>query len=50
MRVRIQFEKRVRNLQHQNVWVVVLMADQDALAGSAHAMIDVVLFQSLQAG
>ena len=43
----IQLEKCVRNLQHQNVWVVVLVADQDTLAGSAHAMSHVVLFQSL---
>lgn len=49
MRGDIQLEKGVRNLQHQNVWMVVLVADQDALAGSAHAMLYVVLFQSLQA-
>ena len=45
----VQLEKRVRNLQHQNVRVVVFVADQDTLAGSAHAMFHVVLFQSLQA-
>ena len=45
----LQLEKRVRNLQHQNVWMVVLVADQDALAGSAHAMLYVMLFQPLQA-
>ena len=44
----IQFEERVRDLQHQDVWVVVLVTDQDALAGSAHAMFFVVLFQSLE--
>lgn len=43
----MQLKKGVRNLQHQNVWMVVLVADQDALAGSAHAMLYVVLFQSL---
>ena len=48
MREDIQLEKGVRNLQHQNMWVIVFVADQDALAGSAHAMFDVVLFQSLQ--
>lgn len=45
----IQLKKRVRNLQHQDMWVIVLMADEDALAGSTHAMLIVVLFQSLQA-
>ena len=45
----VQLEERVGNLQHQNVWVVVFVADQDTLAGSAHAMFHVVLFQSLQA-
>ena len=46
----IQLKEGIRNLQHQNVGVVVLVADQDALAGSAHAMFHVVLFQSLQTG
>ena len=45
----IQLEKGVRNLQHENVWVVVFMTDQDALAGPAHAMFLVMFFQSLQA-
>ena len=43
-----QLEKRVCNLQHQNVWMIVLVADQDTLASTAHAMFFVVLFQSLQ--
>lgn len=45
----LQFEKCVRNLQHQNVWMVVLVADKDSLAGSTHAMFVIVLFQPLQA-
>ena len=48
MRGDIQLEKGVRNLQHQNMWMVVLVADQDTLAGSAHAMLYVVFFQSLE--
>lgn len=43
-----QLEKRVRDLQHQNMWVIVFMADQDSFAGSAHAMFHIMLFQSLQ--
>jgi hypothetical protein len=31
------------------VWVVVLVADQDALTCPAHAMFLIVLFESLQA-
>lgn len=49
MRGNIQLEKGVCNLQHEDVWMIVFMADQDSLAGSAHAMFLVVLFQSLQA-
>lgn len=30
------------------MWVIVLVADQDAFAGSAHAMFVVVLFKTLQ--
>lgn len=36
-------------MQHENVRVVVFVTDQDAFAGSAHAMLLVVLFQPLQA-
>ena len=49
MRGDIQLEKGVCNLQHEDVGVIVLMADQDSLAGSAHAMSFIVLFQSPQA-
>ena len=35
-------------MQHEDVRVVVLVADEDAFACSAHAMLGVVLFQSLQ--
>ena len=43
-----QLKKRVCDLQHQNVWMVVLVADQDTLASAAHAMFFVVFLQSLQ--
>ena len=45
----VQFEERVRDLQHQDVGMVVLVTDEDTLAGSAHAMSHVVFFQSVQA-
>ena len=45
-----QFEESVGNLQHQDVRVVVLVADQHPLTGPSHAMLLVVLFQSLKPG
>jgi len=44
----IQLEEGVRDLQHEDMWVVVLVADQDAFASPSHAMLRVVFFQSLQ--
>jgi len=40
----IQLEEGVCDLQHEDVRVVVLVADQDAFAGPSHAMLRVVLF------
>ena len=40
----IQLEKRVRYLQHEDVWVVVLMTDEDPLSGPSHAMLLIMLF------
>lgn len=45
----VQLEECVGDLQHQNVWVVVFMADQDPFARSPHAMLFVMLLQPLQA-
>ena len=42
-----QLEESIGNLQHQDVWVVVFMADKDALARPSHAMLFVVLLQPL---
>jgi hypothetical protein len=47
---KVQLEKSIRNLQHQHMRVIVLVAHQHALAGAPHAMDNVVLLQSLQAG
>ncbi len=44
-----QLEKGVGDLQHQDVRMVVLVTDEDALAGSSHAMLDIVLFEALEA-
>ena len=44
----LQLKKRVRNLQHQDVRVVVLVAHQHTLARAAHAMLLVVLLQAAQ--
>ena len=45
-----QFEESIGNLQHQDVGVVVLVADQDAFARPPHAMLLVVFLQTFQAG
>ncbi len=39
-----QLEEGVRDLQHQDVRVVVFVANKDPFAGSAHAVLGVVLF------
>lgn len=38
-----KLEECIRDLKHQNVGVVVLVADEDTFAGSAHAKLLVVL-------
>ena len=43
-----QLEEGVGDLQHQDVRVVVLVADQDGLARAPHPVLAVVLFQALQ--
>ena len=45
----VQLEERVGDLQHQDVRVIMLVADKDSLAGPPHAMFDIVFFQSFQA-
>ena len=40
----LQLEESIRDLQHQDMWVVMLVADQHAFAGPPHAMLLVVLF------
>ena len=39
----VQLEKRIGNLQHQHVWVVMFVADQHPLTGAPHAM-QVIMF------
>lgn len=45
-----ELEEGVGDLQHQDVWVVVLVADEDGFAGAAHAVVGVVILETLQAG
>ncbi len=44
----LQFEEGVGNLQHQDVRVIVLVADQNPLTRSSHPVLLIVLFQPLQ--
>lgn len=46
--IHVQLKERIRNLQHEDVWVVVLMADQNAFARPSHTTCLVVFLQSLQ--
>lgn len=46
----VQLEKGVCDLQHENVRVVVVVAYENAFASPPHAILNVVLFQTLQAG
>lgn len=40
----LQFEESIRYLQHQDVRMVVFMANQDSFAGPTHTMLFVMLF------
>ena len=42
----VQLEESVCNLQHEDVRVVVLMADEDAFACSSHSILFIMLFKS----
>ena len=51
MRVQVvagELEEGVRDLQHEDMRVAVLVADEDAFAGAAHAMLFVVFLQSVE--
>ena len=39
-----QLEESVGNLEHQDVRVIVFMADQNTLTSPSHAMLLIVLF------
>jgi hypothetical protein len=41
--------ERVGDLKKHDVWVVVFMAEHNALAKAAHSMLFVVILQSIQA-
>ena len=48
-RIDVQFEKCVRDLKHENVGVAVVVYDEDALDGAAHAKVLIIVLQTLQA-
>ena len=43
-----QLEEGIGDLQHQDMRMIVLVADENTLAGTAHTMDIIVLFQTLQ--
>lgn len=46
----LQFEESVGNLKHKNVGVSVVVDDEDAFDRAAHAIVLVVVLQTLQPG
>lgn len=44
-----QLEESVGDLQHQDVRMIVFVTNEDALAGSSHTVLDIVLFEALEA-
>ena len=43
-----QLEERVRDLEHEDVWVAVVVHDEDALHSPTHAKVFIVVLQPLQ--
>ena len=39
----VQLEEGICDLKHEDVWVVVFVADEDPLAGATHAMSVIML-------
>ena len=46
----LQLEKRVRDLEHEDVGVAMVVHDEDALYGATHAKVFIVVLETLQAG
>lgn len=44
-----ELEEGIGNLQHQDMWMIVFVTDQNAFAGTAHAMFGEVFFETLEA-
>jgi len=48
LRLHLQLEESIGNLQHEDMWMIMLMADEDTLTRSPHPILLVVLFEPLQ--
>lgn len=46
----LQFKEGVCNLKHQNVWMSVVMDNKYAFYCAAHAIVFIVILQSLETG
>jgi len=44
----VQLEKRVRNLEHQDMWVTMIMHNEDSFDGTTHTKILIVVLKALQ--
>ena len=49
LEVYVQFKESIRNLQHQDMRVVMFMANQDPFASPSHAIFIIMLLQAFQA-
>ena len=48
MRPDAQLEERVRDLQHEDMWMSVIMHDEDTLDRSSHPKVFIVVLQALK--
>ena len=48
MKGNVQLEERVGDLQHENVWMSMVVHDQDSLYCATHSKVFIIIFQTLQ--
>jgi hypothetical protein len=48
--VDIQFKKRICDLEHEDVWVAMIVNDEDALYCASHAGVFIVVLETLETG
>ena len=46
----LQLEKGVSDLEHEHVWMAVLVNDEDSLDGAPHTKVFIVVLEPLESG